>query len=56
MNNSKKLISIILKGISLAMGIAVFVLSLLGKIDTNDSIKLLSIGMIVNGLYLFQEK
>lgn len=57
MNSAKgrNLISIILKGIGLAMGIAVFVLSILGSIENETSIKLLSLGVVAYGLYLLQD-
>lgn len=58
MNSVKiqNLISIILRGIGLAIGIAVFVLEILGEIEVNNSIQLLSLGIVAYGLYLFQDK
>lgn len=58
MNQSKnrELTSTILKALGLAMGIAVFVLNILENIDNNTSIRLLSIGMIAYGLYLFRKE
>ncbi|MBU5313751.1 hypothetical protein KQI38_17135 [Tissierella carlieri] len=53
---TRDLIGIILKGIGLAMGIAVFVLSILGSIENDISIKLLSLGVVAYGLYLLQDK
>ncbi|WP_406242593.1 hypothetical protein ACF3M2_21135 [Tissierella carlieri] len=53
---TRNLIGIILKGIGLAMGIAVFVLSILGSIENDISIKLLSLGVVAYGLYLLQDK
>ncbi|CAK7085638.1 hypothetical protein CIW83_04585 [Tissierella sp. P1] len=53
---TRDLIGIILKGIGLAMGIAVFVLSILGSIENDTSIKLLSLGVVAYGLYLLQDK
>lgn len=50
----KKIISLILKSIGLAMGIAVLILNIMGNIDTDSSIKLLSLGIIAYGLYLLQ--
>lgn len=57
MNNSKtkSIIGTALKGIGLAMGISVLVLNILGKIENNSSIKLLSLGVIAYGLYLLQD-
>lgn len=57
MNNSKtkSIIGTTLKGIGLAMGISVLVLNILGKIENNSSIKLLSLGVIAYGLYLLQD-
>ncbi len=51
-----KLINLILKGIGLAMGIAVLVLNILGEMDVNSSIKLLAIGMTAFGIYALNEK
>lgn len=53
---TKNLMSIILRGLGLAMGIAVFVLGRLGDIDVENSINLLSLGIVAYGLYLFQDK
>ncbi len=55
-NEMKKLISLILSGIGLAMGIAVLVLNILGNIENDTSIRLLSLGVIAYGLYLLQDK
>lgn len=43
--NFTPLINLILKGIALAMGIAVVVLSTLGEIDTNSGFGMLGIGL-----------
>ena len=43
--NFSPLINLILKGIALAMGIAVVVLSILGEIDTNSGFCMLGIGL-----------
>jgi hypothetical protein len=42
---NKKVISIALKGIAVAMGVAVIVLNILGALATNTAITLLSIGL-----------
>ena len=58
MNNDKgkQLISLILIAVGLAMGIAVLVLSLLNKVDNSDAIRMLSLGFILYGIFLLQNK
>lgn len=53
---TKNLISIILRGIGLAMGMATFVLGILDSIEVKSAVNLLSLGIISYGLYLFQDK
>ena len=52
----KEIFNLTLKGITLAMGIAVVVLNVLEKIDIKTSVILLGIGMFCIGLYLLDEK
>ena len=52
----KDLINLILKAVSMAMGIAVLVLNVINQIDTKSSIIMLSIGILCSGLYLFGNK
>lgn len=49
----KDLINLILKAVSMAMGIAVLVLNVINQIDTKSSIIMLSIAIFCSGLYLF---
>lgn len=49
----KYLINLILKAVSMAMGIAVLVLNVINQIDTKSSIIMLSIAIFCSGLYLF---
>lgn len=51
-NKIKDLINLILKAITIAMGIGVVVLNILEKIETKSSIIMLGIGMFCIGLYL----
>lgn len=53
---TKNLIGIVLKGIGLATGIAVFVLSILGNIESDAAIRLLSLGIVAYGLCLLQDE
>lgn len=55
-NETKKLISLILNSVGLAMGVAVLVLNILGNIENDTSIRLLSLGVIAYGLHLLQNK
>ena len=52
----KDLINLILKAVSMAMGIAVLVLNVINQIDTKSSIIMLSIGILCSGLYLFSNR
>ena len=54
-NKIKDLINLILKAITIAMGIGVVVLNILDKIETKSSIIMLGIGMFCIGLYLFDK-
>lgn len=50
----KDLINIVLKAVTMAMGIGVTVLNVLDKIDTKSSLIMLGIGLFCGGLYLFE--
>ena len=50
------LIDIILKAISVAMGVAVVVTSLLGELDMKSGFTMLGIGMASVGIYLLKHK
>ena len=52
----KDLFNLILKAVAVAMGVAVIVLNILGKIDIKTSIILLGIGIFCIGLYLLDDK
>lgn len=52
----KNLFNLILKAVAVAMGVAVIVLNILGKIDIKTSIILLGIGIFCIGLYLLDDK
>ena len=49
------LVGIVLKGIAVAMGIAVVVLSILGTLQTGTAITLLSIGLITLAIASFRK-
>ncbi len=50
------LINIILKTVPIAMGIAVIVTSLLGKLDIKSGFTMLGIGLACIGIYLLNQK
>lgn len=50
------LISIILKAVPLAMGVAVIVTSLLGELDMKSGFTMLGLGLACIGAYLLKEK
>lgn len=52
---NQKISSLVFKSVGLGLGVAVLVLNLLGNIENDNSIRLLSLGIIVYGLYLMQE-
>ena len=52
---NKSIFSIALKGIGVAMGIAVIVLNILGTLTVDTAISLLSIGVTALGLAAFQK-
>ncbi len=52
--NTVQMIGLVLRAAALAMGIAVVVLNLLGKLDPADGIAMLGIGLAALALYLLQ--
>lgn len=50
----KDIFNLILKAVAMAMGIAVVVLNVLGKIDIKSSIIMLGIGLACIGIYLLE--
>jgi hypothetical protein len=58
MENSmnKKIVSIALKGIAVAMGVAVIVLNILGTLNVNTAISLLSLGLTALAVAALQEQ
>ncbi len=55
-NKFSEIISIVLKGIALAMGIAVVVLSFLNTIDTESAVGMLGIGLVCLAAERFSQK
>lgn len=55
-NKFSEIISIVLKGIALAMGIAVVVLSFLNTIDTESAVSMLGIGLVCLAAERFSQK
>lgn len=51
----KKITTIALKGIALAMGVAIIVLSTLKTLDLNSGVSMLGIGLAALALASFQE-
>lgn len=51
----KKILELVLKGIAIAMGICVLVLSLLDEIDSDTAISMLSIGLVALSLIALSE-
>lgn len=54
--NISDIINIALKGISLAMGIAVIVLSFMNEIETKDAVRMLGFGMVCLAIVQFLPK
>ena len=52
----KSLIRLIMKAVGLAMGVGVFVLSVLDKMESKSAITMLSIGLICIGISLFNNE
>lgn len=57
-NGSKvsDILNVALKGVALAMGIAVVVLSLINKIETNEAVSMLGIGLACMAITQFSKK
>ena len=55
-NGVDKIINLILKAIPLAMGVAVIVTSLLGKLDIQSGFTMLGLGLACVGAFLLKEK
>ena len=53
---NKNIVSIALKGIALAMGVAVIVLNTLGSLTTETAVTLLSVGLTAIALATFQKE
>ncbi len=54
--NVKRLITLVFKAVTLAMGVAVVALSILNEIDTDSAITLLGIGCACSGVVLLTER
>ena len=52
----KEIVSMIMKAITLAMGVAVVTLSCIGNLETNTAVILLGIGLACAGISMLQEK
>jgi hypothetical protein len=52
---NKNIISIALKGIAVAMAVAVIVLNILGTLTTNTAINLLAIGLVALAISALQK-
>lgn len=55
-NKISEIVSIALKGIALAMGIAVVVLSFLGELGTNEAVSMLGMGLACLAISQFSSK
>ena len=55
-NKVFEIVNIALKGIALAMGIAVVVLSCIGNIETNGAVSMLGIGLTCLAIAQFSKK
>ena len=52
----REIVSLVLKALTLAMGVAVVVLSCLGKLETQTAITLLGIGLACVGIIMLESK
>jgi hypothetical protein len=52
---NKNLLLIILKGLALAMGVAVIVLNILGALETTNALTLLGVGLTALAMASFQK-
>ena len=55
-DKKEEILDIVLKGVPLAMGVAVVVLSILGEIDIKSAFIMLGIGMATLAMALLKEK
>lgn len=55
-SHMRKTIKLILAAVALGMGVSVFILSILGNIEVNNAISLLSMGIICLAILKLQEK
>ena len=55
-NKVSEIVNIALKGIALAMGIAVVVLSCIGNIGTNEAVSMLGLGLTCLAIAQFSKK
>ena len=56
MEKTKNLVRLIFKAVALAMGVAVTALMIMGKIETNSALTLLSVGLAGAGGALLLER
>lgn len=54
--SAKEIISTVFKALTLAMGVAVVVLSCMGTLDMDNAVTLLGIGLASGGIALFGDK
>lgn len=52
----REIVSLVLKALTLVMGVAVVVLSCLGKLETQTAITLLGIGLACAGIIMLESK
>lgn len=52
----KEIVSIVMKALTLAMGVAVVVLSRLGQLEAQSAVGMLGIGLACAGISMLEEK
>jgi hypothetical protein len=52
---NKNIISLVLKGVAVAMGVAVLVLNILGTLSTDTAVTLLGLGLTALGIEALQK-
>ena len=55
-NSIRKIISVIFKAVTLAMGVAVVVLSCMGSLDAQTAVTLLGIGLACAGVAMLEKR
>ena len=55
-NKVSEIVNVALKGVALAMGIAVVVLSFIGELETNEAVSMLGIGLTCLAIAQFSKK